>query len=107
MRKRCGWLPLCVLVLPVIAGAADDEAAVRELEQQCEVAREAKLKPLREAEIKRCIEEQGREPDYCQRYWRDYGDATRLANGRMQPRKFDELPECVAAYDARRKLNMQ
>ena len=106
MRKRPGFLCLCAALLPCLAAAAD-EAAVRALEQQCEVAREAKLKPLRDAEIKRCIEEQRREADYCHRYWSDYGNAQRLANGRYQPRMFDDLPECVAAYKARRDFNMK
>ena len=98
---------LSVLLLPAFSGAAEEEASVRKLEQQCEAAREQRLKPLREAEIKRCIEEQRREADYCQRYWRDYGNAMKLPNGAFQPRKFDDLPECVAAFEARRRLNMQ
>jgi hypothetical protein len=92
-----------LLALPPLALGADDEAAVREQEQQCERAREAKLKPLRDAEIARC-KEQGKDAAYCERYWSDYGSATRLANGNMRPRMFDELPECVAAHEARRKL---
>jgi hypothetical protein len=104
MSKRSGFVCLVAMLTPCLAGAADDEAAVRKLEEQCEVAREAKLKPIRDAEIKRCIEEQ-REPDYCRRYWSDLGNAVRLPNGHFQPRKFDDLPECVAAQEARRKLN--
>jgi hypothetical protein len=98
-------LSLIVSMTPALVGAADDEATVRKLEQACEEAREARLKPLREAEIKRCIEEQGKDPAYCQRYWSDLGNAVRLPNGRFQPRKFDDLPECVAAQEARSNLN--
>jgi hypothetical protein len=96
---------LCLLLtaMPLSASRADDEAAVREMEQQCEVAREAKLKPMREAEIARCKEE-GKDPGYCERYWRDLGSAVRLPNGNMKPRMFDDLPECIAAHEARRKL---
>jgi hypothetical protein len=86
--------------------AAADEAAVQALELKCEAAREAKLKPLRNAEIARCKTEKNKEEGYCERYWSDYGDAKRNPNGTMQPRMFSDLPECVAAEDARRKLRL-
>jgi len=90
-------------MLAVSSFASADEAAIRALEQACETAREAKLKPLRDAEIARCKSEPHSEANYCERYWGDYGNAKRLPNGTMQPRLFDDLPECVAAEEARRK----
>ena len=101
-------LMMCLLLS--CAGAlahGADEASVQALERQCEQAREAKLKPLREAEIAKCKAD-GRDNDgYCERHFRDYGNAVRLANGATRPRLFDDLPECVAAFKARRALNMQ
>jgi hypothetical protein len=41
---------------------------------------------------------------YCERYWKDYGNAVRAVNGRMVPRMFDDLPVCVAAFKARKAL---
>jgi hypothetical protein len=82
-----------------------DEAEVKALEQACEAAREVKLKPLREAEIARCKAEPRSQPAYCERYWSDYGNAIRLPNGTMQTRLFNDLPECVTAEAARRKLS--
>ena len=96
---------LAIISLLADGLAAGDEMSVRMLEQQCEQAREAKLKPIRDAEIARCKAEERNDPAFCERYWRDYGNAVRLLNGKMQPRKFDELPECAAAREARRKLN--
>jgi len=84
-----------------------DEAEVAALEARCEAAREERLKPLRDAEIAKCKADKRNDPEYCERFWSDYGDAVRLPNGRMQPRMFDDLPECVAAYEARRKLNFE
>lgn len=102
-RSMPALLCLLLTAMPLSAARADDEAAVREMEQQCEAAREAKLKPMREAEIARC--KQGRsDPGFCERHWRDLGNAVRLPNGNMKPRMFDDLPECVAAQEARRKL---
>jgi hypothetical protein len=93
-------------MLAVSSLATADEAAVQALERKCEAAREAKLKPLRDAEIARCKTEQNKEAGYCERYWSDFGDAKRNPNGTMQPRMFSDLRECVAAEDARRKLRL-
>lgn len=79
------------------------EEQVRELEQKCEAAREAKLKPLREAEIARCKTEKPEDPGYCERFYRDFGDSIKTAAG-VRPRMFNDLPECVAAFNARKGL---
>src|SRR5262245_18218232 len=89
--------------LPVFADLAAEVAA---LERKCEEAREAKLKPLREAEIAKCKASKREDPAFCDRYWSDYGNAVRQPNGTMSPRKFDDLPECVAAENARTKLRL-
>lgn len=96
------------IVLLAIAGAAvADEAEVQALEAKCEAAREIKLKPLRDEEIARCKADQRGDEGFCERYSKTFGDATRLPNGTMRPRMFDDLPECQAAFEARRKLNMK
>lgn len=74
--------------------------SVAELEGLCEEAREQRLQPLRDAELERCIEQQGRDPEYCERYFSTYGDSEVRGN-RVIPRMFDDLPECVAARQAR------
>jgi hypothetical protein len=103
--QRSFWLTAVLsLLLPPLSSHAGDEANVSALEAKCEQAREVRLKPLRDAEIKKCKEEQQKDPEYCERYWRDYGDAMRLPNRTIKPRMFDDLPECVAAQEARNKL---
>ena len=90
------------------ATAADQAASdVAQMEQRCEQARQAKLAPIREAEIAKCKSDQRSDPAYCDRFWADYGDAHRAANGRWMPRLFDDLPECVAAAKARRENNVK
>lgn len=86
----------------VVANQASDVAA---LESQCAAAREAKIKPLREAEIAQCKATRPDDPGYCERYWSDYGNAKRLANGTMSPRMFDDLLSCVSADQARKALD--
>lgn len=90
---------MCVLT---VDAAATDET-IEALEQRCEAAREAKIKPLREAEIAKCKADRRNDPAFCERYWRDYGDAGRTVDGRFRPRLFDDLPECVAAREARQR----
>ena len=96
-----------LMVLLGTSGAvvADQASEVASLESQCAVAREAKIKPLREAEIAKCKASRPDDPAYCERYWSDYGNAKRLPNGTMSPRMFDDLPICVQATQARQALN--
>jgi hypothetical protein len=86
---------------PVFADQASDVAA---LEAQCEKEREQRIKPLREMEIAKCNSHRYNEPGYCERYWKDYGNAMRSSNGTMTPRMFDDLPICVEAFKARKAL---
>jgi len=92
------------------ARAADQEKSasdIAQMEQQCEQARQVKLAPIREAEVAKCKADQRSDPAYCDRFWADYGDAHRAANGRWMQRLFDDLPECVAAEKARRENNVK
>jgi len=83
---------------------ADKTSDVEALEAQCEKEREALIKPLREMEIAKCKADTHNKPDYCERFWSDYGNPVRRANGTMSGRMFDDLPVCVAAYQARKDL---
>jgi len=104
---RRGFMGAALLLLAGVAdlALADEAANVAALEAKCEAAREAHIKPLRDAEIAKCKADARNDPDYCVRYWSDYGSAHRLPNGTMSPRKFDDLPECVTAAAARKALN--
>ncbi len=85
----------------VFADRASDVAA---LEAQCEAEREAKIRPLRDREIATCKADPHNDPAYCERYWKDYGNSARGADGVMIPRMFGELPVCIAAFKARKAL---
>jgi len=92
------WLAPAALVF------ADQRSDVVALEAQCEQEREARIKPLRDMEIEKCKEDKNNDPAYCERYWKDYGNSTRVARGGMTPRMFDDLPVCQAAFQARKAL---
>lgn len=96
---------ILVLLGPPLVALADEAANVAALEAKCDAARAAHIKPLRDAEIAKCKADGRNDPGYCERYWSDYGNAHRMANGVMSPRMFDDLPECMAAAQARKALN--
>jgi hypothetical protein len=104
-RARSSIVAVLLWLSGLSAVWADAASDVAKLEAQCEAAREVKIKPLRDAEIAKCKADASNDPAYCERFWRDYGNATRRANGTMSPRLFDDLPECIAATNARAALN--
>ncbi len=105
MPHRALFFAIALLVLGdplrVFADKASDVAA---LETQCEAEREARIKPLRDMEIAKCKADPNNDAAYCERYWKDYGNAVRGIRGGMVPRMFDDLPICVAAFKARKAL---
>ena len=106
LLNRRGFVIAAMLVVwgtpaDVFADRASDVAA---LEAKCEAEREAKIKPLRDAEIAKCKADQNNDPGYCERFWKDYGNSVRGVNGGTIPRMFGDLPICVAAFKARKAL---
>jgi hypothetical protein len=104
--RRAGGALTFATAVTLLAGPlralADKESDVIALEAQCEAEREAKIKPLRDMEIAKCKADEHNDAAYCERFWKDYGNAVRGANGTMGPRMFNDLPVCVAALKARR-----
>jgi hypothetical protein len=98
-----GAAALFLLSLPA-AVVADQLSDVVAMEARCEHEREARIKPLRDLEIAKCKADSHNDAAYCERYWKDYGNRIRTPNGTMTPRMFDDLPICVAAFEARKAL---
>ncbi|MCK6371362.1 MAG: hypothetical protein L6Q83_08585 [Gammaproteobacteria bacterium] len=94
---------LAAAILLITLPAVADEPTLEELEAACEAARQAKLEPLREQEIAKCKADRHNDPAWCERFYRGYGEGGRHFDGRPIPRLFDDLPECVAAHEARRR----
>ena len=88
-----------MLASPLVAWA-DKASDVAALEAKCAQDREAKIKPLREAQIAKCKADARNDPEHCEHFWSDYGNG-----GRRRPRLFDNLPSCVAAAKARQALH--
>jgi len=96
-------LSCAMVILCAPASVTAQQATVEELERSCEESREARLAPLREAEIEKCKAEKAMEPTKCESYYKDYGDATRGAGGKYTERMFNDLPDCVKAREMKSK----
>ena len=79
------------------------EMSAEQLDVVCEEEREKSLAPEREQLIQNCVKK-GRSQGYCERYHSDYGAAHRIiGTDRARPALYLDLPECVAAFEARKK----
>lgn len=74
--------------------------SAEELRAACEQARERLLKPTRDSMIEKCKAQGDQDPGYCERFYADYGNGGMRGGLRIQP-LFADLPECVAAREAR------
>ncbi len=81
-----------------------DDAEVRKLSEKCEAAREEALAPMRAQRTQRCIEQQLRAPDHCERFYRTYGNVSVIGAQVPTAGYFYDLPECVEWLDARERL---
>lgn len=97
---------LCLLTLSLLAhraGAEDDEARLRVLDQKCEDARAKRLAPIREEMARRCVAERrylaNPEQD-CRLEMSTYGDTFQGPRGAAIKGKLYDLPECLAAASA-------
>ena len=99
----------CALAAPLWAAEPDDAARIRELDDRCEQARESKLRVVQEEKIEECMAAPPKERadkmtrEDCERYWRDYGWGGMTGKGTRNHSLFDDLPECQAAYKARKE----
>jgi len=79
-----------------------EDMSLEELDQLCEVSREAEIAPLRAAAIAECKAKPRANAAYCERYYATLGDAVAIRPGEVTPRMFDDLPACALAQQQRR-----
>jgi hypothetical protein len=102
MDRRVGVILRLAGLLLALGFAGDlaaDQRASRQaqLDRACEVARQIRLTPLRQASIRKCIREAGKARSDCERLHGNYGE--RAGN---RPALFYDLPECVRAFEFQR-----
>jgi hypothetical protein len=72
-----------------------------QLDTLCEEEREKRLKPERDKLISDCIKRGDKQEEWCENYYADWGDAKRIDTVSMRPALYYNLPECIAAKEAR------
>ena len=93
---------LLALAAPVGAQSDAELKRLDELDRQCEQAREAKLAPMRAERIERCVRDEKRPRDECTAELSTWGN-TQSVRGGSRTGMFYDLPECVAAFEARQR----
>jgi hypothetical protein len=88
-----------IQIRPLVKEKDNTEMSLADLDRRCEEAREEKIAPLKEAEIAACIQTGTGDQVWCEAFWADYGDGGRTVSGGTFPRLFDDLPECVDAWE--------
>lgn len=71
-----------------------------QLASECERQREARLGPERRQLIAQCTAQGEKSASACERFYADWGNGGRQG-GHTVPRKYDNLPVCVAARGGR------
>lgn len=96
---------LAVLLAAPVALAQSEAEFKRldELDRKCEAARAAKLAPIRAELIDKCIRIDKRPREACENEFANYGETKGTAQGKAIAGLFYDLPECVAAFEARQK----
>ena len=89
--------------VPIAMETPIADMTLADLDRRCDQAREAKIAPLREAEIAHCKAQPRSDPAFCESFNADFGDGGRTMNGGIRPRMFGDLPACVEALQERNR----
>jgi hypothetical protein len=103
MGSRAILLSLALIPLGALAQSEAELKHYANLDRQCEAAREKKLAPVRSARIEACVREQKRTREDCDNEFANYGNTHGKAGGGAIGGIFYDLPECVAATEARNR----
>jgi hypothetical protein len=99
------WLFVLLVALPaaVLAQSEAELDRFTRLDRACEAAREKKLAPLRAQKVEACVAQERRPRAECEQEMATYGNTRGKAGGGAIGGLYYDLPECVAAAEAREK----
>ena len=78
---------------------------VERMEAACEAERSRLIAPTRQREIDRCVAEENPDRAWCERQYADLFNPNYV--GRLEPRAYDYLPECVTARVCREEAGLE
>lgn len=106
MKRVLICVVVCLLTSPSAGRASqgdEQRAVIDALDARCAAALEAVLEPLRRQKIDTCTTVDGKDPAWCEQFFATWGYGTKAGNGARSER-FDDLQECVEAFDARHNV---
>ena len=108
MKSLITVLTLLFVTSITYANSSQDkeDARLKHLDNICNEARIELLKPVIASKVEDCVNKKNKDRDYCERYYSDYGWGNVTGYGRHRnARLFDQIPECIEAFDARKNRN--
>lgn len=103
MKRATSLIALALLAAPAWAQTEPEMKRLDDLDRVCEAAREQRLAPLRAERIERCVTLEKRSREQCEAEYANWGNTRPTAGGRARAGMFYDLPECVAAFEARQR----
>lgn len=103
MKRAASLIALALLAAPALAQTEPEMKRLDDLDRVCEAAREQRLAPLRAERVERCVTIEKRSREQCTAEYANWGNTQPLAGGRARSGLFYDLPECVAAAEARQR----
>jgi len=62
------------------------------------------IAPLKQSAIEECIAKKVKSPAECEKFYKDFGESGITESGSFRQRRFHDIPECQAYYDAEKTL---
>jgi len=103
MKKISTGLLLASSLLFIISSTAMAEPTAAELRGICEAERQKLLAPLRKEAIDECVNKKRNTQEYCERFYRDFGEGGGTQQGGYRQRMFHDIPECIVANEAEKR----
>jgi hypothetical protein len=103
MKRATSLIAVMLLAGPAFGQTEPEMKRLDELDRVCEAAREQRLAPLRAERIERCVTAEKRSREQCAAEYTNWGNTQPTAGGRARTGLFYDLPECVAAFEARQR----
>lgn len=95
-------IALITTVTAYASSSEDERERIKELDEICIQVRSEKIKEAQKEKIELCVNVDNLERAYCERYFKGYGWGSKTASGNRNVRLFDQIPECIEAFNARK-----
>ena len=106
MNKTPARILIACSLLFINSNTVAAEPSAAELRGICEAEREKPIATLRQQAIEECANKhRGKTREECERFYKDYGEASRTQQRGFIQRMFNDIPECIAADEAEKSEN--